>query len=166
MKVQDFKDRFYQYALNAQDKTGVPALFMLAQAALESGWGEHIPGNMFFGIKAGKNWTGNKQLLTTTEYHLVDNRSYPEVISVHKMPNGKFKYRVKDWFRAYDSPEGSFVDHCELLKSKRYQPAFQYKNDPYKFADAIAGCGYATDPDYAKKIKLIIALLEKIDKTQ
>ena len=76
------------------------------------------------------------------------------------MGKGKYLCVVRDWFRKYDSPEGSFTDHARLLSQlPRYQKAMQYKSDPYRLAEEIAAAGYATDPQYADKIKRIIQQL-------
>ena len=55
MSPKDFILKYRPFALTTQEKTGISHLFILAQAALETGWGTHAPGNMFFGIKAPKN---------------------------------------------------------------------------------------------------------------
>ena len=68
MSPKDFILKYRPFALTTQEKTGISHLFILAQAALESGWGTHAPGNMFFGIKAPKNTPEHlRQLLKTTE---------------------------------------------------------------------------------------------------
>lgn len=145
-------------AIEAEYK--VPYLFTIAQGALESGWGRSAIGNNLFGIKAGKSWTGKKQLVTTTEYHDNPNVVYPVVISVVK--NGdKYKFTVKDWFRDYDSIKDCLIDHAQfLLTNKRYAAAFE-TTDPYKFADAVAAAGYATAPDYAQQLHGIIDSVKK-----
>ncbi|SHN45966.1 glycoside hydrolase family 73 protein [Chitinophaga sp. CF418] len=153
---------YYRGALQCERETGVPALVILAQAALESGWGEDVPGNMFFGIKADASWKGKRQLLTTREVHSSKSVRYPEVISITRRDDGKYDYRVKDWFRAYDTAAESFADHGRFLKENpRYKAAFN-TTDPRKFVDAIAAAGYATDPNYGKTLKSIIKSLEKL----
>ena len=82
---------------------------------------------------------------------------FPEIISVRKTANGQYYCQVRDWFRKYNSPEESFTDHARLLSQHpRYQKAMRYKNDPYRLAEEIAAAGYATDPKYAYKLKIII----------
>ena len=150
------------YAQKMQESHGVPALVAMAQSALETGWGRHAPGNMMFGMKAGKSWKGKKQLLTTTEYHSTDQVKYPKVLSITKVSRNRYKYRVKDWFRKYDSPYDSFVDYARLLKSrKRYAKAFNYKDDPYRFAQEVARGGYATAPDYYYRIRVVMDMIKK-----
>lgn len=160
MTKESFLKRYYYDAVKAERETGRPALAALAQSALETGWGDHIPGYMFFGIKAGKTWTGKKQLLLTREVHGTTKVKYPEIISITKRTDGKFNYRVKDWFRAYDNAAESFADHAKFLQENpRYKKAFE-TTDPREFACRIAAAGYATDPEYAKKLLLIIDSLE------
>ena len=163
MSPKQFVHSYYSYALETQDKTGIDARFILAQAALETGWGKSAPGNMFFGIKAGPRTADNKrQLLRTREVLLVDGAKFPEVISVKKLPLGKYEYIVRDWFRKYDTPEESFTDHAKFFfENKRYKDALRVKHDPYAFADAIARAGYATDPNYAASLKAVIKTVEK-----
>lgn len=167
---QNFYNRFIDYALKAEQKTGIKAVFILAQAALESGWGKSAPKSNFFGIKATKNTPENKkQLLTTNEVVSADtptNRNkFPEVISVAKRSDGRFLYKVKDWFKAYDTPEEAFTDHANLFfRVKNYANALNFKNDPYKFAEEIHKAGYATDPNYATSLKTIIKEMENFSK--
>jgi len=165
MKQNDFVKKFLPFALQTEEKKGISAIFTLAQAAIESGWGNSIPGNMFFGVKAGKDIPEEKrQLLTTTEILKDDKQGYrfPVVLSVTKRPDGKYTYRVKDWFRKYDTPEECFTDHADFFfKNKRYSEALKVKHDPSAFADAIAKAGYATDPNYAQTLKSVIKIIEK-----
>jgi flagellar protein FlgJ len=163
MTPKEFVHSYYPYAVETQDKTGIDARFILAQAALETGWGKSAPGNMFFGVKAGPGTTESKrQLLRTREVLLVDGAKFPEVISIAKRKDGKYDYVVKDWFRKYDSPEESFTDHAKFFfENKRYKDALRVKYDPYKFAEAIARAGYATDPNYATSLKGVIKTIEK-----
>lgn len=162
MTPSEFVKAYYKYAKQTQDKTGIDAKFILAQAALETGWGKSVPGNMFFGIKDTDDINGNEQLLRTTEVFKNPNVKFPEVISVTKRPDGKYNYVVKDWFRKYETPEGSFTDHaCFFFTYNRYKKALDVKNDPYKFAEEIAKAGYATAPNYASALKGVIKTIEK-----
>lgn len=162
MTPSDFVKTYYKYAKQTQDKTGIDARFILAQAALETGWGKSVPGNMFFGIKDTDGINGNEQLLRTTEVLKNPNVKFPEVISVTKRPDGKYNYVVRDWFRKYDTPEGSFTDHaCFFFTYNRYKKALDVRNDPYKFAEEIAKAGYATAPNYADSLKSVIKTVEK-----
>lgn len=123
----------------AQKSRKILASLSIAQAALESGWGVHAPGNMLFGIKAN-GWTGKTQVLTTTE----------EI-------NGK-TITIKDTFRAYDSWAESIADHAAFLASNsRY--ANLIGNTNYKAVCALIQVdGYATESNYATQL---IALIEK-----
>lgn len=163
MKVNDFVEKYYPFAKLTEEETGVDARFTLAQAALESAWGESAPGNMFFGIKASKDTPDDKkQLLRTREVLRYPNVAFPEVISVTQRKDGRYDYVVKDWFRKYETPEGSFTDHANFFsKYSRYKKALEVRHDPYLFAEEIAKVGYATDPNYAASLKKIIKMIEK-----
>ena len=167
MTPKDFIKQYKPFALETERKTGISHLFILAQAALETGWAKSVPGNMFFGVKASKDTPANKkQLLNTTE--VLSSPTPPkeglfvEVISVKRLSGGKWLYRVKDWFRKYDSPEECFTDHAQFFfKNKRYTKALEVKADPYKFAEEVAKAGYATAPDYAEQLKAVIRTIER-----
>ncbi|KOS06989.1 hypothetical protein AM493_13825 [Flavobacterium akiainvivens] len=165
MKPAQFVAAHKGFALQTQAKTGIPALVILAQAALESGWGRAAPGNMFFGVKDTDGLNGNEQLITTTEYFRRADVTFPVVISVTPVVrNGQkwFKYKVKDYFRKFESPEESFTHHAQfLLKNKRYAPALKVKHNAYAFIDALAKAGYATAPDYAKTLKAVAKTIER-----
>ena len=167
MTPKEFIKQYKPFALETERKTGISHLFILAQAALESGWGHKVPGNMFFGVKAGKDTPANKkQLLTTTEILSSPNLKhlFPLVISVKMLSSGKYKYEVKDWFRKYDTPEECFTDHAQFFfRNKRYAKALLVKAGPYKFAEEVAKAGYATAPDYANSLKKVIKMLESYE---
>lgn len=162
-----FIEKYKHFALETERKTGINHLFILAQAALESGWGKSVPGNMFFGVKANPNLfpAHKRQLLTTSEV-LKDSKQgykFPIVLSITERPDGKYLYRVKDWFRKYETPEECFTDHANFFfKNKRYAKALGVKHDPYKFAEEVAKAGYATAPNYANTLKSVIAEIEKM----
>lgn len=165
MKPKEFVNAYYPFAKETEVKTGISAIAILAQAALESGWGKFAPGNMFFGVKDTDGVNDNEQLLTTTEYSRSSGLKFPVVLSVTPViRNGQkwFKYKVKDYFRKYDTPEQSFTDHGNFfIKNKRYSKALLVKSDPYKFIDAVAAAGYATAPDYATILKSAAKMIEK-----
>lgn len=167
MTPNEFIKQYKPFAIETERKTGISHIFILAQAALETGWAKSVPGNMFFGVKAGKDTPANKkQLLTTTEIFNSPNLKhlFPQVLSVKMLTNGKYKYIVKDWFRKYDTPEECFTDHAEFFfKNKRYAKALEVKADPYKFAEEVAKAGYATAPDYANSLKKIIKMIESYE---
>ncbi|MFJ1490499.1 glycoside hydrolase family 73 protein [Capnocytophaga canis] len=161
--IKTFVEKYKEFALATEQKTGIKAVFTLAQAGLESGWGKSAPGNMFFGVKATKNTPKEKrQLLRTTEILSSPNVAFPEIISVSPLPSGKYRYVVKDWFVRYDSPEDCFTDHANFFfRNKRYAKALAVKQNPYKFAEEIAKAGYATAPNYAESLKKTIQVIEK-----
>ncbi len=172
----DFVQRNTASARAAEAQTGIPASFMVAQAAHESGWGRRdirnadgSSSNNLFGIKAGANWTGPVAEVMTTEY-----------------VNGKAQ-KVTAKFRSYESADASFRDYAKLMKdSPRYagvvagvvagvaKPvATQVKEgiqlaafvpvsetttaaSASKFAHSLQRAGYATDPAYADKLTRVI----------
>ena len=144
--VRDFQQKLGASADAASQTTGIPAKFMLGQAALESGWGKReIKGSdgktshNLFGIKAGSDWKGKTVTATTTEY-----------------VNGKAQSKVEK-FRAYDSYADSFKDYANLLASNpRYQKVLASGGDASSFAQGLQRAGYATDPQYASKLTSII----------
>ncbi|MHB0918998.1 MAG: flagellar assembly peptidoglycan hydrolase FlgJ [Thiobacillus sp.] len=148
--VEAFVQRLLPHAQAASASTGIPARFMLGQAALESGWGKaEIRGadgqnsHNLFGIKAGASWKGKTVDIVTTEY-----------------VNGKPQKQV-DTFRAYDSYADSFRDYANLLRNNaRYQNVLAQGHDAAGFAQGLQQAGYATDPKYAQKLMSVIRLFE------
>jgi flagellum-specific peptidoglycan hydrolase FlgJ len=141
----------YGPAARASERvSGVPALVTLAQAAIESNWGESAPNYNFFGIKASASDPPEaRQLLRTKEVLSSPNVKFPEVISVTARADGKFDYVVKDWFRTFPDAQSAFDGHGQFLRNnKRYERAFTRTNDPYAFAAEVAAAEYATDPNY------------------
>lgn len=170
MKPKDFVAAYYPFAAETEKKTGLSAVAMLSQAALESGWGEKAPGNMFFGVKdKDKGTTGNGQMITTTEYLKTPNAKFPEIISVKPHgTGGVYKYIVKDWFRKYASPEECFTEHAVFFQTvKRYAAAWSVRADAEAFFDALQAAGYATavdengKPNYASTMKKIAVMIRK-----
>jgi flagellar protein FlgJ len=170
MKKESFVKKYYQHAKKAERKTGVPVLFALAQSALESGWAKRSPNNMLFGMKKGSGrnyggWKGDKQLISTTEYSKKSSLTFPFIFPGYpvKTSSGKWKYKVKTYFRAYPTPSHSFMDWAGLLsKASRYRYAMNNKEEPYRFAEEVAKAGYATAPSYADKVKRVMSEIEKI----
>jgi len=130
----------------AEAETGIPATFMVAQAAHESGWGRHEIRNAdgstsfnLFGIKAGSDWKGPTTTVTTTE-----------------VVNGQPR-KVQAKFRAYESYEESFKDYARLMKDNpRYSKVVASGSSAQGFASGLQRAGYATDPEYAKKLTNMI----------
>ncbi|PRX99209.1 MULTISPECIES: flagellar assembly peptidoglycan hydrolase FlgJ [unclassified Paraburkholderia] len=145
-KVDAFVDKLAQPAQAASAATGIPARFIIGQAALESGWGKSeikktdgSTSHNVFGIKATRDWTGKTVSTVTTEYI-----------------NGK-PQRVVEKFRAYDSYQEAMTDYASLLKGNpRYAQVINSAHDVNGFANGMQRAGYATDPHYAKKLMSIM----------
>lgn len=143
--VRAFQEKLHEHAHAAEQTTGVPAKFMLGQAALETGWGKRMiknadgsNSNNLFGIKAGPGWKGKVATAVTTEY-----------------VNGKPQTKVEK-FRAYDSPADSFRDYANMIaKNPRYEKVIG-SSDAATFAQGLQRAGYATDPNYAAKLTRLI----------
>lgn len=165
MTPKEFIKQYKPFALETERKTGISHLFTLAQAALESGWGERTFGNMLFGIKARPETPADKkQLLRTTEVLSSANAVFPKIFSIKKRADGKYTYSVLDWFRKYETQEECFTDHAQFFfKNKRYAKALLVKSDPYKFAEEVAKAGYATAPNYADSLKKLIKTIESYE---
>lgn len=165
MTPKEFIKQYKPFALETERKTGISHLFTLAQAALESGWGERTFGNMLFGIKARPETPADKkQLLRTTEVLSSANAVFPKIFSIKKRADGKYTYSVLDWFRKYETQEECFTDHAQFFFiNKRYAKALLVRSDPYKFAEEVAKAGYATAPNYADSLKKLIKTIEEYD---
>ena len=141
-----FVQQHQEAAERIEQQSGIPASYMIGQAAHETGWGrreiKHSDGSSsfnLFGIKAGAGWTGKVAEVTTTEY-----------------VNGEAR-KVKAKFRAYDSYEDSFRDYAKLINgSPRYEKVRTQTASPLAFATELKRAGYATDPDYAGKLSRVI----------
>ncbi len=143
--AREFVNRLWSQAGEASRATGIPAHFMIAQAALETGWGraelrfsDGTPTYNLFGIKAGRNWQGAVAEATTTEY-----------------VNGVAQQTVER-FRAYSSYAEAFRDYASLLTSNPRYAAVLNQQDAAGFARGLQRAGYATDPMYAAKLERII----------
>nr|DAK43284.1 MAG TPA: Muramidase (flagellum-specific) [Caudoviricetes sp.] len=165
MTAKEFIKQYKPFAMESERKTGISHLFILAQAALESGWGERTFGNMLFGIKARPETPADKkQLLRTTEVLSSANAVFPKIFSIKKRADGKYTYSVLDWFRKYETQEECFTDHAQFFFiNKRYAKALLVRSDPYKFAEEVAKAGYATAPNYADSLKKLIKKIEEND---
>lgn len=142
--AKDFIKDVWDDAQKASKSTGIDAKYLIAHAALESGWGQSQPGGKnnpsynLFGIKANKAWNGRSVGALTTEY--IDG------IAVKKIER----------FRAYDSYAESFEDYAKFLKENpRYAKVLQ-ATSASEFANGLQKAGYATDPAYANKLKNIM----------
>lgn len=145
-KTAQFIQQMLPHADAASTASGIPAKFMIGQAALESGWGKHeikaadgSSSHNLFGIKADARWQGKVVNSVTSEY-----------------VNGVKQTRVEK-FRAYDSYSAAFQDYASLIsQNPRYQQAMQNTHDAGAYASALQRAGYATDPDYGKKLTQVI----------
>jgi flagellar protein FlgJ len=142
----DFIRSMRPHAERAGQKLGVDPDVLVAQAALETGWGSAVPCNNngdcsfnLFGIKAGSQWSGQTASVPTIEFE--------DGVAVRKPQR----------FRAYDSAAASFDDYAKLISgSGRYQAALGTQDNTAQFAQALQNGGYATDPQYANKIASVV----------
>ncbi|MDM0070915.1 flagellar assembly peptidoglycan hydrolase FlgJ [Variovorax sp. J31P207] len=143
--VDSFVNRMGASAQAASAASGVPAPLILAQAALESGWGKReiraddgTQSFNLFGIKADRSWQGPVVETTTTEY--VDGE--PQ--------------RIRAKFRAYGSYEEAFTDYARFMtRNPRYANVLA-TDDPTEAAHGLQRAGYATDPQYGQKLVRIM----------
>lgn len=132
--AQDFVDAVRPHAEKAAAELGVPARALIAQAALETGWGQHMAKHNLFGVKAQSGWSGDSASHVTTEYR--GGQAVSETAQ----------------FRGYDSVGASFKDYVQFLKSNpRYTEALR-SGSVQGFAQGLQKAGYATDPHYAQKL--------------
>jgi flagellar protein FlgJ len=142
----EFVDRLMPPIRRAASALGVNPMGLLAQAALETGWGQRMPRNAdgsssfnMFGIKAGDGWSGARATADSME-----------------VSNGVAKL-TRTAFRAYGSIEESDNDFASLLKnSPRYRDVVAAGGDVQAYIDGIGKSGYATDPDYVNKLNQIL----------
>lgn len=160
-KPLDFIRNLLPHAEAAARELGISAKTLVAQAALETGWGKHqiknadgSPSYNFFGIKTHGRWDGASVSKTTQEYS--KGVAHAEVAA----------------FRSYSSPAEAFNDYVNFIKSNpRYAAALQHGGDGARYAEGLQRAGYATDPAYAQKIgkissgPLMTAALSTSDKT-
>ncbi|MFC4656955.1 flagellar assembly peptidoglycan hydrolase FlgJ [Rheinheimera marina] len=138
----EFVRKLLPAAEQAAAKLGLEPLALLAQAALETGWGQRMfktgegeNSFNFFGIKANNGWQGDVAVVDTLEYR-------QGVAS-----------KEKARFRAYSSPEQSLNDYADFIQNNpRYQQALDVSNNPKAYFQQLQAAGYATDPNYAQKI--------------
>ncbi|AYF85871.1 flagellar assembly peptidoglycan hydrolase FlgJ [Pseudomonas sp. DY-1] len=141
----EFIETLLPMAEKAAERIGVDPRYLVAQAALETGWGKSIiregdgtSSHNLFGIKAHKSWDGDSARVMTTEYK--GGKAVKEAAS----------------FRSYNSFEQSFHDYVSFLQNNdRYQDALDSAEKPEQFVRELQKAGYATDPQYARKISQI-----------
>ena len=143
--ARDFVRTRWADAQQAAQATGVPAQFILGQAALESGWGKReikfadgSTSHNMFGVKATAGWKGPTVEAVTTEYV------------------GGVARKTTEKFRAYSSYAESFADYARLIGNNPRYAATLRSTDAAQFAQSLQRAGYATDPNYASKLTAVI----------
>jgi flagellar protein FlgJ len=138
--IDEFVTAVQPHAEKAAADLGVPVRALIAQAALETGWGKHVSkqpdgsGYNLFGIKAGASWQGASATAVTREF----------------ADGGWSKESAR--FRSYGSMAAGFDDYVQFLKNNpRYADALR-AGDVHGFAQGLQKAGYATDPQYAEKL--------------
>ncbi len=143
--ADQFVNTMLPMAREAAARIGVDPRYLVAQAALETGWGKSVmraqdgsSSHNLFGIKAGSSWQGGSARAITSEFR--DGQMVKETAQ----------------FRSYDSYKDSFHDLVTLLQTNnRYQDVVKSADNPEQFVRELQKAGYATDPDYASKISQI-----------
>jgi flagellar protein FlgJ len=143
--ADEFVNTMLPMAKEAADRIGVDPRYLVAQAALETGWGKSVmraqdgsSSHNLFGIKAGSSWKGDSARAITSEFR-----------------NGEMVKETAE-FRSYDSYKDSFHDLVTLLQTNnRYQDVVKSADNPEQFVRELQKAGYATDPAYASKISQI-----------
>ena len=141
-----FVRRMWPHAQDAARQLGVAPEVLIAQAAHETAWGRSVPrfadgrtSHNLFGIKANRGWQGERVVNSTFEF-------------INGVP-----VRQQDGFRAYRSYGESFSDYVSFIQvNPRYQQALAQVKDGAAYLRALQQAGYATDPNYAKKIQGLI----------
>jgi flagellar protein FlgJ len=144
--AEEFISSVWEHAKTAAQKIGLNPAVMVAQAALETGWGKHVinksdgtSSNNLFNIKSDARWDGERATKTTLEFE--------DGTAVKKQAS----------FRAYESIKDSVNDFVDFLtQNPRYESALQTTQQPEQFLDELQKAGYATDPNYANKIKNVL----------
>ncbi|WP_394200716.1 flagellar assembly peptidoglycan hydrolase FlgJ [Shewanella waksmanii] len=139
---QDFIRQLYPHAEKAAQQLGTTPEVLIAQSALETGWGQKVikakdgqPSNNLFNIKADHRWEGDKAAVNTLEFE--------QGIAVQQRAD----------FRVYDDIKQSFDDFVSFISDgPRYQKALEKAADPSQFIQGLQDAGYATDPQYAQKV--------------
>jgi len=145
--AEQFVSELMPVAERVAEESGIDPKLMIAQAALETGWGRHMikgdgnePSFNLFGIKADSRWGGEAVTITTTEFR--DGLPMKEQAD----------------FRAYPDYEASFRDYVDFLQNNpRYRDVLSSADQPDVFADKLQEAGYATDPEYGSKIRSIMS---------
>lgn len=151
---QSFIAALKPHAERIAKEAGLNPDVLMAQAALETGWGKRlVPGrhggssNNLFNIKADMRWDGDKSHVSTLEF------------------DGEVARKERAAFRSYANVEQSLQDYVNFIKENpRYQQALQVAQDPAQYTKALQEAGYATDPQYAQKIQSVLNNPAFVDK--
>ena len=143
---QRFVRQLLPAAKMVASKMGLSPVALIAQAALETGWGKHMMSNSngsssnnLFGVKAGRRWQGQQASANSLEYQ-----------------QGKAVMQ-RSSFRSYTSVVQSMQDYANLITSSdRYQQARAVAHDPDAYFEELQAAGYASDPNYAQKLKQVL----------
>lgn len=163
MKPKEFIDLLYPAAQRASD---ISPVFVVAQAALESGWGKSCIGKYnLFGITKG-SWNGKTLLVQTTEIFSSNTKRFSppeEIISITPTDNGKFRYVVKRLFRDYDTLEQALSDHLEILRQPCFSHAWPYRKSPEEFVKRLQSgkYKYATATNYVETMNAMFNTVRK-----
>ncbi len=138
---QAFIDSVTPHAERAAKKIGVAPAALIAQAALETGWGKSLPhnGNNCFGIKADTRWSG--AAITRKTMEVESGVLTPKMAS----------------FRAYDDIGQSFDDYATFITSDARYDAVKKADSAHHYFQYLSQAGYATDPLYAEKLRRVMA---------
>ena len=139
---EDFVSTLQPFAQEVAEKYGLDAKAIIAQAAVETGWGQFVIHNSdgssshnLFGIKANSQWQGEQAVVSTLEF------------------NGNIPEKQKAAFRSYSSLAHAMDDYGKFIATQpRYKQAVAHAQDAGKYTQALQDAGYATDPEYANKI--------------
>ncbi|WNO07965.1 flagellar assembly peptidoglycan hydrolase FlgJ [Teredinibacter sp. KSP-S5-2] len=148
---REFIEKTFPYAVEAARKIGVDPKVLVAQSALETGWGRQVlagdngqSSHNLFNIKTGSGWDGDKVRIESLEFRA--NRPMLEASE----------------FRSYADMAESFSDYSDfILRSQRYSKAVENAADPEAFIQQLHEAGYATDPEYTNKV---IAVMQRVSK--
>ena len=157
MTPDEFLTKFYPFAKEVEEETEIPAIAILAQAAHESGWGRSAIGNNVFGIKYRKGDWKYQEVLTTEYSERPDAFAGQRIKSCEYVKEiNKYKFKIWQYFADYPTPKEAFMAHARLLLNNRYKGALRWKDNPKRYMIAVWRAGYASDPDYGRKICAVI----------
>lgn len=142
----EFVAALYPHAVKAAEQLGTDPKAIIAQAAVETGWGQHVihhgngeSSNNFFGIKANRHWQGEQAVVDTLEFA------------------GGMPSQQKAAFRSYASVAEAMQDYVEFIKQQpRYSKAVESAHDANSYFNELQSAGYATDPNYANKVMSVL----------